>query len=309
MRPIALPALAPLARPAVVALIALVTSGVVGCGDGLGGFLISNEQEVELGQQVDVQLRQEYRIADPADPVSVWAQQLTTPLIAASVSFRSPDEFGGYKVAVIVDDELINAFAGPGGFTYLSTGLILQATTCAEIAGVMGHELGHVTERHSVKKVEGHYGVSVISEWFLGEGLSSQIAQGVYGFLSSTQFSQTHEEESDSVGLQVAYGAGYNPFGLADFFAKLLALSGGSEVPGFLSSHPANQDRIDAVSAEIMRRYNDVEEGVTPSYACVGTTMSLAQVQDHIRQGVAVLPGTGEGPPAEQEPAPATPEE
>lgn len=299
----------PLLLPSSALLAVFATVGVASCGDGLGGFLISNEQEVELGQSVDAQLRQEYRIADPADPVSVWAEQLTAPLIAASVSFRDPAEFGGYKVAVIADDELINAFAGPGGFTYLSTGLILQATTCAEIAGVMGHELGHVTERHSVKKVEGNFGVSVISEWFLGEGLSSQIAQGVYGFLASTQFSQTHEEESDSVGLQVAYGAGYNPFGLADFFAKLLALSGGSEVPSFLSSHPANQDRIDAVGAEIMRRYNDVQEGVTQTYECVGTTMTLAQVQDHIRGGVAVIPGTGEGPPAEPTPAAAAPEE
>lgn len=279
----------------------------VGCADGLGGFLISNAQEVELGVGVDQQLRYEYAIATPEDPAAIWASQLVGSLVPASVAFRDPAEIGGYKVAVIVDDELVNAFAAPGGFTYISTGLILQAQDCAEITGVLGHELGHVTERHSVKQLEATYAVGIISEWFLGEGLATDVAQTVYGFLSSTQFSQEHEAEADSVGLQIAFIAGYNPYGLTDFFLKLIALSNGAEVPTFLSSHPATQDRVDDTTAEIEKRYGDnVNPGTTQTYGCLGTTLSLDQIKAHIQSGVAVIPGTGQGPPAEQTPQGAT---
>jgi predicted Zn-dependent protease len=250
-----------------------------------------------MGQGVDGQLRLEYRLAAAEDPATQWLAQFVAPLAAASVEFRRPENFGGYKVAVIVDDGLINAFAAPGGFTYISTGLILQSTTCAEIAGVMGHELAHVTERHGVKNIEEAYAAKIISEWFLGEGLARDAAQTIYAFLANTQFSQAHESEADSVGLRIAYGAGYNPYGLVDFFAKLIALQGGVQMPQFLSSHPANEKRIQDVSAEIERRYGDtVDPGTTQSYGCLGTTLSLEQLKAHISSGnIAIQPGTGTG--------------
>lgn len=268
--------------------------GWAACGDGLGGFLISSEQEVELGVGVDQELRKEYRIAKVDDPATVWMQGFIGKLVASSTSFRDPNEIGGYKVAVIVDDELVNAFAAPGGFTYITTGLILQSATCGEIAGVMGHELAHVTERHSVKSIEEAYAVSIVSEWFLGEGVSSDVAQTVYAFLANTQFSQEHESEADLVGLQISHDSGYNPYGLVDFFSKLLALSGGSEVPEFLSSHPPTGERITAATNEIERRYGDsVNPGTTQTYECVGTNLTLAQLKAHIQSGITVEPGTG----------------
>lgn len=268
---------------------------LVSCGDGLGGFLISDAQEVEMGAGVDTQIRGEYRLAAANDPATQWLVQFIGPLVTASAGFRDPADFGNYKVAVIVDDELVNAFAAPGGYTYISTGLILQSTTCAEIAGVMGHELGHVTERHGVKNIEEAYATKIISEWFLGEGLANDAAQTIYTFLANTQFSQDHEAESDSVGLRIAHDAGYNPYGLADFFTKLLALQEGASVPEFLSSHPATDDRIRDVSAEIERRYGDsVNPETTQSYNCLGTTMSLEQLKAHVQSGtIAIEPGTG----------------
>ena len=276
--------------------LALALAPLAACGDGLGGLLISYDQELEIGAGVDLQMRQDNALIDPSDPVSAWAAELVAPLAQASSTFRDPAEIGGYKVAVIADDELVNAFAGPGGFTYISTGLILQAESCAEIAGVMGHELGHVTERHGVKQLEAAYAVSVISNWFLGEGLANDAAQTIYLFFQSTQFSQDHESEADSVGLQIAFGAGYNPFGLVDFFAKLLALQGSIEVPEFLSSHPPTDDRIAASEKEIQRRYGaTVVEGTTQTYGCVGTALTLEQVKARILGGVTLLPGTGQG--------------
>ncbi len=276
----------------------MMAAGLFSCGDGLGGFLVSDAKEVEMGAGVDQQLRLEYRLAAVNDPSTKWLVQFIAPLVQGSAQFRDPNDIGGYKVAIIVDDELVNAFAAPGGYTYVSTGLILQAASCGEIAGVMAHELAHVTERHSVKAIEEAYGLQVVSEFFLGEGLASDAAQTIYGFLSNTQFSQEHEAESDAVGLQISHDAGYNPYGLVDFFSKLLALSGGNEPPEFLSSHPATADRIAAVTSAIESRYgNEVNPGTTQTYDCLGTTMNLAQLKAHVSSGsIAVEPGTGPQP-------------
>lgn len=270
-------------RYAVLAL-ALVT--VAACGDGLGGWLVSDADEAEIGLGVDQTIEQDYNIVVDDDPVAVWARQLVGPLDAASQRFRSSAGFGGYKVEVIADDELINAFAAPGGYTYISTGLILQARNCASIAGVMGHELGHVTERHGVQNLESQFGAALLTQLVLGEGLASDIIQGVHSFLLSTTYSRDKETESDIVGLQLAYEAGYNPYGLVDFFEQLMELRGGVETPKFLSSHPSDAERIATITSEIQNRYgNAVVRGQTQSYECVNTDLSLAQVQERIRSG------------------------
>lgn len=289
----------------ITALAPLALTLHLSCGGGLGGILISNEQEVEMGVGVDGQLRQEYKLAAPDDPITIWAAGLVQPLVAGSAGFRDPAEFGGYKVHVILDDSLVNAFAAPGGYTYISTGLILQAANCAEIAGVMSHELAHVTQRHGVKQVEDAYAVSIVSGWFLGDGLAADAAKTIYTFLANTQFSQEHEAEADKIGYQIAFNGGYNPYGLVDFFQKLLALSSGQEPPKFLSSHPATQDRIDDVSAAIEKRYGDtVNPGTTQTYDCIQTNLTLAQAQARISSGQVVQdPNSGLGtPPAAAQP-------
>lgn len=276
----------------------VVALGVTSCGDGLGGFLVSDAKEVEMGAGVDQQLRLEYYLAAPDDEATQWMAEFIGPLAQASAEFRDPADIGGYKVAVIVDDTLINAFAAPGGYTYISTGLILQSATCAEIAGVMGHELAHVTERHGVKSIEEAYGIQVVSEFFLGENLASDAAQQIYQFFANTKFSQAHESEADLVGLQISHDAGYNPYGLVDFFSKLLALSEGDEPPKFLSSHPATADRITSVTRDIENRYGDsVNPGSTQTYDCVGTDLTLAQLKAHVSSGnITIAPGTGPQP-------------
>ena len=268
-------------------IVLLVLGVAIACGEGLGGFLISSADEVDIGRGVDDQIEQEYRIVQDSDPVAQWARALVVPLERASADFRDPADIGGFKVEVIADDELINAFAAPGGYTYLSTGLILNATTCAEIAGVMGHELAHVTERHGVKNIEDAYAVELATTWLLGEGLAAEGAKTIHGFLMATTYSQEHENEADEYGLQIAYNAGYNPYGLVDFFEKLLALSEGSvQVPQFLSSHPATQDRIQAVDNMIQSLYGGaVIRNQTQTDECIETQIQLAEVQTLIRSG------------------------
>jgi predicted Zn-dependent protease len=290
--------------PVAAALLAALASG---CGeDGLGGILISDSKEIEIGQGVDQQIEAEMKIAADDDPTSVWAREMLAPMVLASAQFRNPAEIGGYKIEVIVDDDLVNAFAAPGGFLYITTGLIAGADGCGEIAGVLGHELGHVTERHGVKQIEGQFAASAIADFFLGDGITKEAAKLIWAVLQSTQFSQRHESESDSVGLQIAHDAGYHPDSLASFFQKLLdvqAAAGGGRnaITDFLSSHPATEDRIEAVRAEAARRYPNLADETLATVDCVGTTQTLADVVAHIEAGgVQVRPGTGEGLPDEE---------
>ncbi|MEE2758338.1 MAG: M48 family metallopeptidase [Myxococcota bacterium] len=249
---------------------------------GCGGALISNQQEREIGAGVDKQLRKEYRLVHSKDPVAKWAKELVAPLERASVRFRDPKEVGGYKVAVIADNELVNAFAAPGGYTYLSTGLILQSKTCAEIAGVMGHELAHVTQRHGAKSIESSFAVEQIVSFFLSDGLAAGSAVLIWQFLSSTTFSRDDENEADTVGLQITYGAGYNPDGLADFFRILLKAEKGASAPEFLSSHPATSKRIRSVKRQIRKRYG---ASIKRKSTKCRTRMKLAEVKRRIESG------------------------
>lgn len=262
-------------RPVALALSTLVAA----LGAGCGGALISNQQEQQIGAGVDEQIEKEYRILEASDPVARWAVEFVRPFSNASKSFRDPGDFGGYKVEVISDDELINAFAAPGGYVYISTGLIKAADDCAEIAGVMGHELAHVTERHSARQIEKAFAAQLVSDFFLEDGLTKTAAETLFGFIQATKFSRDHEREADAVGLQISKKAGYDPDGLARFFAKLL--SGGSSPPEFLSSHPATEDRIRDVRKAIKDRYGANPGGST---ACL-TAMKLPQIKAHLSGG------------------------
>ena len=261
------------------------------------GSLISNTKEVEMGRGVDQEIAKQYALVEPDDGLTLWAKQLVAPLSEASKPFRDPADFGGYKVNVIADDELVNAFAAPGGYTYISTGIILSADTCGEIAGVLGHELGHVTQRHGVKTMETAMAGEQLAQLFLGDGLAADAAKTIWGFLNSTKFSQAHEAEADEVGVQIAHNAGYNPFGLVDFFKKILDLEkkAGGTGPAFLSSHPATPERIKDVTKEIASEYGDgVVAGKTQTYDCQGTTMNLEQAKERIRsKNYRLRPGTG----------------
>ncbi len=249
------------------------------------GMLITPQKEVEIGKGVDQELRKQYRMVDGGDPVAGWAKEFVAPLQKGSTAFRNPNEIGGFKVSVIADDKLVNAFAAPGGYTYISTGLILQSESCAEIAGVMGHELAHVTQKHGVKTLEQAIAAQELSNLIFGEGtISSEAAQTILGILQSTKFSREDESEADAVGLQISERGGYNPYGLASFFQKLLKQEGGASLPEFLSSHPATAGRINEVKAAIKKRYGSkYKESVAKTELCEKTKLQLDDVKKRIR--------------------------
>jgi len=284
-----------------------VVSLLFGACNTLTSLVINNEQEVEIGEQVADEIYDEFALLKDDDPVTQWATALVDSMVDASDDYRDHTKFGGYEVHVIYDNELVNAFAAPGGFVYIVSGLIMKANNCAEVAGVVGHELAHVTQRHSAKSIAKNAGLLGLTEIVLKEGITKDIAQGLYVFLQNTHFSRKDETEADKIGAEIMYKSGYHPQALANMF-RILAQIPPGEKPGepnrfneFFSSHPDSNRRIAAIEAQIEKSWPTVHEDGQHVFDCVGTDgeLTFAQVKERLAShDLPTQPGSGQKPHA-----------
>ena len=209
-------------------------------GQGINFFSI--EKEIALGRELSFQVEQSARLlADPA--INEYVNRKAQLLVQHS-DCKVP------FVVKIVDDDEVNAFALPGGFFYVNTGLILAADDEAELAGVMAHEIAHVCARHATKnltrgEITQYASLPLI---FLGGPVGFAVRQ-ISGFampLSYLKFSRDAEREADLLGMQYQYAAGYDPTAFVDFFEKLE--SEGKESHNFIArafmTHPMTEDRV-----------------------------------------------------------------
>jgi predicted Zn-dependent protease len=226
-------------------------TALAGCGGGgvFGGVnLISIEEEWEMGRQIEAQIAQEMDLV--RDQVALnYINNLGQRLVSETELSDLPWEFH------IVEDPSINAFNVPGGHVYVHTGLIREADSAGELAGVMGHEIAHGVERHATEQMTQQYGLSVLAALVLGQNPSvmEQIVAQIVGTGAVAKFSRDDEREADGLGVRYMYDAGYNPDGMVSMFQTLLAQRQSS--PGaleqFFSTHPLSEERIDNIQAEI----------------------------------------------------------
>jgi len=209
---------------------------------GKGVNLFSLQREIELGKM-------------QAQEVEKTAKLINDPVVTEYVNrvgqnlVRNSDAKVPFTIKVI-DSDAVNAFALPGGFFYVNSGLILRADEEAELAGVMGHEIGHVAARHGTKEVT----KGQIIEWasipliLLGPG--GWAGYGLYEGLnfaipmSELKFSRDAEREADFLGLQYMYKAGYDPNAFVSFFEKVEAddRRHPGTIPKIFSTHPLTPD-------------------------------------------------------------------
>jgi predicted Zn-dependent protease len=214
---------------------------------------LSVPEERQLGEQVDREIRQEVDLVRD-DLIVSYVRQIGDRIVAASGP--QPYSFRFY----VIDDDEINAFALPAGYIYIHTEVLLQAENVSEVAGVVGHEIGHVVKRHVAQNYRRQQGVGVLYQLgvltagLLGGGAAAGVAN-LGGGLAATaylnSFGREAERESDSFAVQVLPRAGYDPHGLVSFFDTLRRQGGGGEPPAFLSSHPATAERIENTRREI----------------------------------------------------------
>lgn len=207
--------------------------------------LISDEQEDQIGLQVKQELEQKEKIQYVTDPAVVeYVNRLATPILQQANRDRKGVK---WKVSVINDPKTVNAFATPGGYLYVYTGLLLAADNEAEVVGVLAHEAGHVVGRHSARAMVNAYGIQAITQLALGKdpGTAAQIAAALVGGGVQLAHGRSEETEADEYGAKYAAGANYDPRGLITFFEKLQKMQGST--PGvlkWLSTHPTNAERI-----------------------------------------------------------------
>jgi len=209
---------------------------------GKGLNLYSIEKEIALGKALAQDVERQAKIVD--DPViAEYVNRVGQNLV------RNSDAKVPFTIKV-VDSEEVNAFALPGGFFFVNSGLILRAESEAELAGVMAHEIAHVAARHGTRQASrGQFvNLATIPLIFMGgwAGYGARQAASVLipiGFLS---FSRGFEEEADLLGLQYMYKTGYDPTAFVDFFEKLQSME--KRKPGTMSkvfsTHPLTEDRI-----------------------------------------------------------------
>jgi beta-barrel assembly-enhancing protease len=211
--------------------------------------LMSLEKEIALGHQLSAEVERQMKLLkDPV--VNEYVNRVEQNIV------RNSDAKVPFTIKIIESDE-VNAFALPGGFLYVNTGLILAADQEAELAGVLAHETAHVAARHAAKTASKETAVNLASIplIFLGGvgGIGARQAAGLAIPVGFLKFTRSQEAEADYLGAQYMYKAGYDPSAMLSFFEKLQAKE--KARPGTMSSlftdHPPTTERIAAIKREI----------------------------------------------------------
>jgi predicted Zn-dependent protease len=222
--------------------------------------LMSEAQEIQLGRQEDRKIEAEFGLyLDPE-----WQRTVSDighRLAAVSERPNLPWEFH------VVDDPVVNAFALPGGFIYVTRGILAHFNSEAELASVLGHEIGHVTARHSVEQMSRQQLAG------LGFGIAMAASEDVRQYadllgaglqIAFLKFSRDDESQSDDLGLRYMSRAGYHPDEMAKVFhtlGQVSALAGGGRIPEWQSTHPDPANRAQRIAAAVSQLPPEQRQG------------------------------------------------
>lgn len=211
---------------------------------------ITDKEERQLGEQVSLRLRQHFGVFQD-QAVTKYVSMVGTALAQASSRPKLDWQF------IVLDTDGVNAYAAPGGFIHITRGLLGLMKTESELAGVLGHEITHVTEKHTVNSITKDKRQSfVVDTATAGKDFHvaflAKLGEKVFNDVFDGQFSQHDEGNADETGIRVANSVGYAPNGMVEVLKKIDARNGGREDRnGMFASHPATKDRIDKLTKQI----------------------------------------------------------
>jgi len=270
---------------------------------GGGVNFYSLEKEIALGKQLAQEVERQAKVVD--DPViSEYINRIGQNIV------RNSDAKVPFTIKVL-DTEEVNAFALPGGFFFVNSGLILKADSEAELAGVMAHETAHVACRHATKQATRGELMEIgliAGSIFTGYGWTGYAVRELGSLaipMSMLMFTRAEERQADFYGLQYMYKAGYDPTAFVDFFEKLETME--KTKPGAIAkvfaTHPMNEDRIKAAQRE-MATFPTRPEYVVDTSEFEAVKARLAMLhnrrktdhEDPNRPRLRRAPGSGTGP-------------
>lgn len=245
-------------RKNIKTFIAVLIFIAAACSAGINIF--SDQDEVNFGLQMDQEIRKnpkEFPIysgnTDVKDYIDkkIFREILASPEIAKKNVYR-------YQLEIIQNDTTLNAFATPGGYVYLYTGLIKYLDSEAALAGVIGHEIGHAERRHATQKMTSIYGFQILASLALGQNPSqiAEIAANLFTGLAVLSNSRANEEESDEYSIKYLSSTRFYPGSVKFFFEKMRddgkVVSGGGSIGTFLSTHPDPIARITSTEKRLL---------------------------------------------------------
>lgn len=217
------------------------------CGGDSGINLFSIQQDVALGRQLRDQVlsdRSQFDILDPQQYGQAYAYvEGVKQEILQSGEITYAEEFP-WEIYIVRNDEVRNAFATPGGFIFVYTGLLKYLDQPDDFAGVLAHEMAHADERHSTQQLTKVYGLEFLVHVLLG--VERSVLSDVLGQLVGLKFSRDDEAEADARSVRYLCGTPYSASGTASFFEKMVD-EGSTDPPEFLSTHPSPANRVSEI--------------------------------------------------------------
>jgi predicted Zn-dependent protease len=250
---------------------------------------LTTDQEVALGLQSAPKVAEQFGGLSRDPELQAYVRGVGERIVARSAAKDTAYKF---SFNVLADEKTVNAFALPGGPIFITRALLGRLGNEAQLAGVLGHEVGHVVGRHSAEKIAksqlgrtlvGALGVATSDERGRGSAMA-QLAGQMAVHMTQLKYGRQDELQSDSLGVRFMSEAGYDPRALIDVMQILASVSGGKRQPEFMSSHPDPGNRSGEIQAEIARRY----PGGVPSDLTLGRTLAAG----------ARVKGTGEAAPS-----------
>jgi predicted Zn-dependent protease len=243
--------------------------------DSITDFFITDEQEVEMGDKFKAEILADktnypqYKNTNSrTDSVIKYVEEIGNKIVNVQTDRKKEDLH--FDFTLIDNDTMINAFAVPGGHVFVYTGLLKAAQSGAEVAGVIAHEIGHITMRHGAKQLMKASAVDVVNQVLFGSD-SASVAGAVAQICESLlflKFSREDEYEADSCAVAYTVVANYSPYGIKYFFQTLMKKYGGGMGPfEVVSTHPDTQKRIDEVVRIAKKTTNaPPDDGATKMY-------------------------------------------
>jgi predicted Zn-dependent protease len=254
--------LTPLVRAAVATLCGLcAVSALTGCSTnpttGRSQFnALSREEEIQLGTQGKAEMVKEMGGEVSRVELRNYVTEIGLKLVETA-KLRDPSLGELPWEFTLLDSDVVNAFAMPGGKVFMSMGLARKMTNEAQLAGVLGHEVGHVAARHVNDRFSRAMGTqigAVIIGAVLGSEQIGQLA-GSFGEIATKGFDRDQESESDELGMWYMERAGYNPIGMRQVMEILASLAGEGREPEFLSTHPYPETRIKLIDERMANEF------------------------------------------------------